>query len=68
VRDLGNAAERQLRGRGDGPENITIQVFSPITGEIIDNVTVRIRDNERRDAIRRIAPGSGVVSTTGGPS
>jgi len=68
VRDFGNAAERQLRGRGDGPENITIQVFSPITGEIIDNVTVRIRDNERRDAIRRIAPGSGVVSTTGGPS
>ncbi len=48
----------QQRSRREGPDQITVQILSPSTGELLDEIIYEIGRRERRDAIVRI-PGLG---------
>lgn len=58
VEKFGRDAEQTLEDTQQGPEEVVTQVISPLTGEVIDEISYQINRRERRDATQRLPQGS----------
>ena len=65
IQKFDSEAERQLKNQNTGPENVTVQIISSSTGEVLSEVEYQLGRRARRDGVVRI-PGGATLTGLGG--